>query len=338
MTSLTHLIPIDTHIRAKDLAWIFIKEIVRLHGLADSIVSDCDPKFVAKFWKETHQLLSTKLLMSTSFHPQMDGTSKRKIHSLNQVLWSMVTPDQKNWVKCIPLTKFALNTSVSATTGYAPFELTYGFLPRMVTGIQPSNHNTPGVRSFAQNALRTVANVHDSIIESHIVQTYHANMRQRAELPSSVGSLVYISTENLSMPKGHACKLMPHYIGPYRVAIVHPKSSAYTVELPPDLAVQQLHPTFHVSKLCPHKANDADHFPGWDTQFFYDFGAPHENKWLISKIIGHRWADQKIEFEVCWNLGNTTWEPFIKVRGLTTLSTYLDLQGVETWHSLSQNP
>lgn len=69
----------------------------------------------------------------------------------------MVQPDQKNWVECLPMVEFALNASINKSTGYAPFELTYGYIPRIMTGIQPRALDAPGVRSFAQNALRTLA-------------------------------------------------------------------------------------------------------------------------------------------------------------------------------------
>ncbi|VDB94410.1 unnamed protein product [Peniophora sp. CBMAI 1063] len=70
LTSLVHLIPVDVRITAKELAWKYNQEIVRLHGLPESIVSDRDSLFTSTFWKEAHRLLGTKLLMSTSFHPQ----------------------------------------------------------------------------------------------------------------------------------------------------------------------------------------------------------------------------------------------------------------------------
>ena len=75
-TSQVHLLPTTTRATAKAVAWLFFMEIVRLHGMPESIVSDRDPKFTSKFWKELHQLMGTKLLMSTSFHPQMDGATE----------------------------------------------------------------------------------------------------------------------------------------------------------------------------------------------------------------------------------------------------------------------
>lgn len=54
LTSAAHLIPVNTTIRASELAWLYIRKFVRLHGMADSIVSDRDSKFLARFWREVH--------------------------------------------------------------------------------------------------------------------------------------------------------------------------------------------------------------------------------------------------------------------------------------------
>ena len=77
LTSMVHLVPMNTMTKASELASLYVKEVVHLHGLPESIVSDRDSKFMSMFWRETHRILGTKLLMSTSFHPQMDGASER---------------------------------------------------------------------------------------------------------------------------------------------------------------------------------------------------------------------------------------------------------------------
>ena len=56
----------------RDVMWLILKEAVRLHGIPESIVSDRDTKFTSIFWKESHRLMESKLLMSTVFHPQTD--------------------------------------------------------------------------------------------------------------------------------------------------------------------------------------------------------------------------------------------------------------------------
>jgi hypothetical protein len=63
--------------------------------------------------------------------------------------------------------------------------------------------------------------MHDAIIMNHVVQIAQVN-RLRSDSPEyKVGDLVYLSTDNLSLPKGWAKKLRPKYIGPYKVLEAH---------------------------------------------------------------------------------------------------------------------
>src|SRR6266481_2858202 len=112
LTLQVHLIPMTTCVTSNEVTWLFLKEIVRLHGVPNSIVSDRDSKFTSKFWKELHRLMGTKLLMSTAFHPQMDGATERANHSISQVLRTMVRNDQKDWAALCPMVEFTLNSNV----------------------------------------------------------------------------------------------------------------------------------------------------------------------------------------------------------------------------------
>ena len=109
--------------------WLILKEVMRLHGIPESIVSDQDTKFTSIFWKELHRLMGSKLLMSTAFHPQMDGAMERANRSIAQILCTVVSNDQKDWLSKCPMVEFAINSSVNTTMGYAPFELNHGYMP-----------------------------------------------------------------------------------------------------------------------------------------------------------------------------------------------------------------
>ncbi|XP_028060448.1 uncharacterized protein LOC114264030 [Camellia sinensis] len=66
-------------IRLNKLANLYVNEIVRLHGVPISIVSNRDPKFTSRFWQSLQQALRTKLRLSNAYHPQKDGQSERTI-------------------------------------------------------------------------------------------------------------------------------------------------------------------------------------------------------------------------------------------------------------------
>lgn len=73
LTKYCHFVPLKHPYTAKTLAKIFVKEVVQLHGVPNSVVSDCDPLFMSLFWKEFFKMQGTKLQMSTAYHPQSDG-------------------------------------------------------------------------------------------------------------------------------------------------------------------------------------------------------------------------------------------------------------------------
>src|SRR5882762_2004678 len=175
LTSMVHLIPVNTMTKASELSSMYVKEIVCLHGLPDSIVSDRDSKFTSKFWCETHRILGTKLMMSTAFHPQTDGVSERANRTVGQILRTVIKPDQTDWVEKLPLVEFAINSSLSSTMGFAPFELNYGYMPTLIGGISPTETAKPGVRRFVNQAINNLETTHDAIIESRVNQTLQAN-------------------------------------------------------------------------------------------------------------------------------------------------------------------
>src|SRR6266481_5838850 len=319
LTSQVHLLPTTTRVTSKGVAWIFLKEIVRLHGVPDSIVLDRDMKFTSSFWKELHRLMGTKLLMSTAFHPQTDGATERANHSVRQVLQALVCNDQKDWASQCPIVEFVLNSSISSSMGYVPFELNYGFIPQFGQRLG-TDTKFAGVQQFVQQAQLNLMMAHNAIIESRVVQAHHANHHRRPGELHSPGDLVYLSTKNLSLPKGRAKKLVPRYIGPYKVVEAHTSASTVTLELPPELVARRVHLTFHVSLIRAHMPNDDGIFLRHDTKLCYDFGSTDEPEWFVDEILAHRWVSQnELEFQVRWTLGDVTWEPLASCEELEVL-------------------
>jgi len=74
------------------------------------------------------------------------------------------------------MVELALNSSVSTTTRYTPFELNYGYIPQLAQCIDTVTKYA-GIKQFAQQALWNLTAAHDAIIESRVMQTHHANSR-----------------------------------------------------------------------------------------------------------------------------------------------------------------
>ena len=105
---------------------LYIREIVRLHGVLVSIMSDRDPRFMAHFWKSFQKAMGTQLTMSTVFHPQTYGQSERTIQILEDMLRACVLDHKGSWEEHLPLVEFAYNNSYQVSIQMAPYEALYG--------------------------------------------------------------------------------------------------------------------------------------------------------------------------------------------------------------------
>jgi hypothetical protein len=122
LTKTTHFLPIMMTYSMDKLAELYIKEIIRLHGILVSIVSDQDPRFTSRFWRSLQEAPGTKLTFSTAFHPQ----TERAIQTLEDMLRLCVLDFKGSWIQYIPLIEFTYNNSYHASIKMAPYVALYG--------------------------------------------------------------------------------------------------------------------------------------------------------------------------------------------------------------------
>ena len=82
LTKSAHFLLMKVNFSMDRLASLYVKEIVRMHRVPVSIVSDRDPRFISRFWHSLQKALGTKLSFNTAFHPQTNGQSDRVIQVL----------------------------------------------------------------------------------------------------------------------------------------------------------------------------------------------------------------------------------------------------------------
>jgi hypothetical protein len=126
LTKVPHFLPEHTTDKAQKYAELYIDRIVCLHGIPWTIVSDRGTQFVARFWEQLQESLGTKLIRSSTYHPQTDSQRERGNQILEDMLRTCAIHYGKNWDKCLSLAEFAYNNSYQSSLKMAPFEALCG--------------------------------------------------------------------------------------------------------------------------------------------------------------------------------------------------------------------
>jgi hypothetical protein len=108
-----------------------------LHRVPKSIISDYDAKFLSYFWKTLWRKLGTKLLFSTTCHPQTDGQIKVANQTLSSSLPAIISKNLKSWGICLPIVEFFYNCNVHGAINFSPFKVVYGFNPCIPIDLMP---------------------------------------------------------------------------------------------------------------------------------------------------------------------------------------------------------
>jgi hypothetical protein len=247
LTKSAHFLPVKTTYTSAKLAEEFISEIVRLHGVPVSIISDRDPKFTSRLWKVFHEALGTRLNLSTAYHPQTDGQTERTIQTLEDMLRACVLEDRGSWDKHLPLIEFAYNNSYHSSIGMAPYEALYGRKCR--TPLCWAEVGDKGILGpeIIQETTEKIRLIKEKLKISQSRQKSYADNRMRP-LEFEEGDHVFLRvTPKQGIGRAfQAKKLSPRYIGPFQV-IKRVGPVAYQLALPPSMS--GLHDVFHVSQL-----------------------------------------------------------------------------------------
>ena len=111
LTMSTHFIQVRVKYTEEKLAELYISQIVRLHGVLISIISDQGSLFTSHFRKALPHGLGTELDMCTEFQPQTNGQSEWTIQVLDDMLRAWVINFSSRWDQNLPLAQFAYNNS-----------------------------------------------------------------------------------------------------------------------------------------------------------------------------------------------------------------------------------
>jgi len=278
------------------LAQLYIKEMVRLHGVPSSIVSYRDPRFTSWFWQTLQEALGTKLTMSSAYHPQADGQSERTIQSLEDLLRTCILDHLRAWDEVLPLIEFTYNNSFHASIGMVPYEALYGRKCRTPLCWYYDGETVLVGPELLEQTTAKMRMVRNRMQASQSRQKAYAD-RKRRPLEFATGDHVFLRVTRTTYV-GRALYQITRRIGPM----------AYEIALPPQLA--NLHPMFHVSQLRKYVFDPAHVLEAEDIQIRED---------LTMEVQPSALEDRKIEecrgktislVKAIWDqrTGDSTWE------------------------------
>jgi hypothetical protein len=247
LTKTAHFIAVHTTYSVQQYAELYMDQIVRLHGIPKTIISDRGTQFVARFWEQLHECLRTKLIRSSSYHPQTDGQTERINQILEDMLRANILHFDKSWDKCLSLAEFSYNNSYQASLKMASFDALYGRRCRTPLNWSETVERTLFGPDLVKGAEEKVQVIRENLKMAQMRQkSYHD--KGTAPQHFEVGDYVYLKVSPTKGVQrfGVKGKLAPRYIGTYEVIEVC-GPVAYRIQLPERFSA--VHNVFHVTQL-----------------------------------------------------------------------------------------
>ena len=259
----------------------FLQCHYRFHGFPRAITSDRGSNWVGAFWRKLCELTRIEQRLSTSFHPQTDGSTERANQEVLTYLRAFVTYAQKDWPALLSTAMLAINNR-NTSLGASPFFLSHGYHIEPVHQVPPSDPEetaTPPAthaRAFVDRIHRAQEFAAAAMAAAQQRMEEQANRHRQAAEQFRVGDLVWLSLRNITVPN-QLKKKLAWLNAKYRVTRV---ISPHDVELD---VPRSIHPRFHVDLI---RRAAADPLP---SQHCDDTQPPplYDQEYTVDKIL---WA------------------------------------------------
>jgi hypothetical protein len=284
---------------------LFIRDIIRLHGIPLTLVSDRGTTFRSRFWATICKQLRISQHFSSAFHPQTDGQTERVNQTLEQYLRMFINYAQDDWADFLPLAEFAYNNATSASTKHSPFYANYGFHPRFNVSSLPSSSD--GVAFDADHQAQRLRDI-TSELQVNIGKAQESQARyydvKHKPMSFQVGDQVWLSTRNIRTQRPSK-KLDHRRLGPFTIEKLV-GTQTYRLILPPTI---RIHPVFHVSLLEPFVANT---FPGRVATPPLPIHIDNVEEYEVETVLDSKRFGRQLKYRIHWKgygPEDDTWEP-----------------------------
>lgn len=260
--------------------------------------------------------LGVKLLYSTAYHSQTDGSSERTNQTVEIALRFFVhaLEDPSLWPEVLPQIQSILNNTSSSTTGKTPNEVAYGFSPRRPLDLL----SPPGLPA----AFQARADAADAISFALANQKAHYN-RKHQPLFLKIGDWAMLRLhKGYSIPSslGDIKKLTQQFVGPFRV-LERVGRLAYKLDVPQDW---RIYPVFSIAQLEPAPSPAEDPFghlrPEHPPPVFVEGDTDAVKSFEIDRLLNKRTVKKgrghAVEYLVRWTGYGPEWDRWYNIKDL----------------------
>jgi len=284
LTKMSHFIPCSKNLDAGQFANLFVKEIVRLHGLPHDIITDSGTLFTSDLWKETTGKLGIERPLSTVFHPQTDGQTERTNAILEPYLRAYIHYQQDDWCGYLPLAEFAYNNGYQETIKNISLFVNYGINPEY----EMIGHLIQGKQTKSEEMTQLHESLRNEMVAAQLRQKEYYDLYRKPDPNLQSGDMVWLLPHNIKTPRPSK-KLDYKKIGPFKI-LAKIGTSGYKLALPPSMAI---HNTFHISLLEPYQDN---RFPSQIKERPPPIKIEGEDEYELDEIIDSRLHYNKLQY------------------------------------------
>jgi len=184
------------------LADIFFEKIVCRYRALKEIVSDRGSIFTSSYWSEVYYQMNIKRRLNTAFHPQTDEQIRCQNQTLKHYLQCYCNEEQSNWVKLLPLAKFAYINAKQFTLGCSLFYTMTEYNAFIHYNIE--NNIWEEEVPAAKNRVKQLYKAHEKLLKqwkSAVASQVKAYNQRHKPKTYNKGNLVLLSMKNLSQKR-----------------------------------------------------------------------------------------------------------------------------------------
>lgn len=243
-SKLSHAFPCKNQ-SAKQVARRLWNDFFCIYGFPKRIHSDQGANFESQLIKELLELAGVHKSHTTPYHPMGNGIAERYNRTLGNMIRALPAHSKARWPQMLQLLTFCYNCTEHETTGFAPFYLMFGRIPRLPVDVVfqhvLQNHSVVNHREFVAQLRRDladaarIARVHSRAEQSRQAENYN---RRAKGSPLAVGDQVLLANRGERGRRKVADKWESTV---YEVTSVRPGINVYSIRDPVSMKEKVVH-------------------------------------------------------------------------------------------------